>query len=72
MKTVHFSLSTSVFYGFNTPEEGSVEGYASIINTYNLEVPILKLSHQLHIKLSHGKVIGDCILSSKHISNPDV
>jgi len=40
MDSVHFSHKASVFHGRTVPEEGSIEGYAAIINAYKLKVPI--------------------------------
>ena len=40
MNSVHFSYKASVFHGRTVPEEGSIEGYTAIINTYKLKIPI--------------------------------
>lgn len=40
MNSVQFSINPSIFHGRTTPEKGSIEGYAAIINAYDLKVPI--------------------------------
>jgi len=41
-KTSHFSQSTPVFNGLKTPEEGFIVGYAAIIQSLDLQMPIPK------------------------------
>lgn len=40
-KSAHFSRKKSVFYGKQTPEEGSIVGYAAIIDELNLQMPMV-------------------------------
>ena len=40
MKNNHFSKYVSVFHGRQSPEHGSIAGYAAIINYYDLKVPL--------------------------------
>lgn len=40
MKNKQYSQSVSVFHGRTTPEQGSIVGYAAIIEYYKLQVPI--------------------------------
>lgn len=40
MKSNHFSLNVTVFHGRLTPEQGSIIGYAALIEYYRLHVPI--------------------------------
>ena len=40
MNSTHFSCSTPVFHGIQLPEQGLVVGYAAVINSLKLPVPI--------------------------------
>ncbi len=40
MKSVQFSYEATIFHGRTIPEEGSIVGYAALINSFELEVPI--------------------------------
>lgn len=66
MNNVYFSVKASVFHGRTTPEEGSIEGYASIINAYNLEVPIPDTISLISSKNRKYKKRGWNVLPSKY------
>lgn len=51
MKNKQYSRSLTVFHGRTTPEQGSIVGYAALIEYYNLRVPVpdlLALISQKH------------------------
>lgn len=66
MNNVHFSVKASVFHGRTTPEKGSIEGYASIINSYNLEVPIPYTISLISSKNRKYKKFGWNVLPSRY------
>jgi len=66
MNSVHFSYKASVFHGRTIPEEGSIEGYASIINAYNLEVPIPDIIFLISTKNRKYKTDSWNVLTPKH------
>lgn len=66
MNSVHFSYKASVFHGRTIPEEGSIEGYASIINAYNLEVPIPDIISLISTKNRKYKTDSWNVLTPKH------
>lgn len=40
MKSKQYSQKVTIFHGRNTPEPGSIVGYAAMIEFYNLQVPV--------------------------------
>jgi len=66
MDSVHFSHKASVFHGRTVPEEGSIEGYAAIINAYKLKVPIPDLISLISTKNRKYKTDSWNVLTPKH------
>ena len=40
-KNAHFSKKTPIFHGKQVPEQGSIVGYAAIVNKLNLQIPMV-------------------------------
>ncbi len=66
MNNVHFSIKASVFHGRTIPEEGSVEGYASIKNAYKLKVSLPDTISLISSKNRKYKKSGWNVLPSKY------
>ncbi len=66
MDSVHFSYKASVFHGRTVPEEGSIEGYAAIINAYKLKVPIPDVISLVSTKNRKYKTDSWNVLTPKH------
>jgi hypothetical protein len=66
MKSVHISYNASVFHGRTIPEEGSIEGYAAIINAYNLKVPMPEVISLISTKNRKYKIDAWNVLTPKH------
>jgi len=66
---MHFSHLASVFHGKTTPEEGIIVGYAAIINTMNLKLPMPDIISLISKKNRKYKKNGWNVLTPKH--NPE-
>jgi len=66
MDSVHFSHKASVFQGRTVPEKGSIEGYAAIINAYQLKVPIPIVISLISTKNRKYKKDNWNVLTPKH------
>jgi Fic family protein len=66
MDSVHFSCKSSVFHGRAVPEEGTIEGYAAIINAFNLKAPIPDNISLISTKNRKYQKNGWNVLTPKH------
>lgn len=64
--SVHFSHKSATFHGRMAPEEGIIVGYAAIINSLALEVPIPETISLISTKNRKYKKDGWNVLTPKH------
>lgn len=66
MKSKRFSQHVSVFHGRITPEEGSIVGYAALIDFYELPVPLPDLLSLISAKHKVYNTDGWRVFSPRH------
>ena len=66
MNSVHFSYKADIFHGRTAPEEGSIVGYAAIINSFELEVPLPDVISLISSKNRKYITAGWNVLTPKH------
>lgn len=66
MKNNRFSPEISVFHDRMFPEEGSVAGYAALMNSYNLAVPMPEVLSFISLKKREYKRDGWQVFTSRH------
>lgn len=67
MKNYHFSQKITIFHGRPTPEEGTVVGYAAIIDALELPVPIPQVITLISNKNRNYNQVGWIVLSSRYL-----
>ncbi|MFO7828367.1 MAG: Fic family protein [Bacteroidales bacterium] len=76
-KSAHFSQHAPVFKGLKTPEEGLIVGYAAIIQSLDLQIPIPKpitlvCNQNKKYQNDHWQVFPNTYLPEDKITEPEI
>ena len=66
MDSVQFSYKAGIFHERTAPEEGIIVGYAAIINSLELEVPIPNVISLVSLKNRKYTIEGWSVLTPKY------